>query len=101
MPVARRRIALVATRYQVVLLPGGVLPAEPADRALGRLAAAVEETGLREPALFRLHGDATEAKVALGQLDGAEALLAQLDGLGATLERPWVLVMACRGRVPS
>ena len=72
--------------------------AREADRALGRLAAAVEETGLREPALFRFHGDAIEAKITLGQLDEAEAMLAELDRLGATLERPWVLVMACRGR---
>jgi DNA-binding CsgD family transcriptional regulator len=72
--------------------------AREADRALGRLAAAVEETGLREPALFRFHGDAIEAKIALGKLDDVEELLAELDGLAAALERPWVLVMACRGR---
>ena len=72
--------------------------AREADRALGRLAAAVEESGLHEPALFRFHGDAIEAKIVLGQLDEVEALLADLDRLGATLERPWVLVMACRGR---
>ena len=56
--------------------------AREADRALGRLAAAVEETGLREPALFRFQGDAIEAKIVLGQLDDAEALLAELDRLG-------------------
>ncbi len=72
--------------------------AREADRALGRLATAVEETGLREPALFRFHGDAIEAKIALGQLDEAEALLAELERLGAILERPWVLVMAGRAR---
>ncbi len=68
---------------------------DEADLALSRLAAAVEETGLRQPALFRFHGDAIEAKIALGQWDGVEALLARLDQLEAT---PWVLVMACRGR---
>ena len=72
--------------------------ARDADRALDRLAAAVEETGLREPSLFRFRGDAIEAKIVLGQLDDAEALLVELDRLGAALERPWVLVMACRGR---
>ena len=72
--------------------------AREADRALGRLAAAVEESGLREPGLFRFHGDAIEAKTTLGELDAAEALLAELDRLGATLERPWVLIMAHRGR---
>ncbi|HEX4745884.1 MAG TPA: LuxR C-terminal-related transcriptional regulator, partial [Gaiellaceae bacterium] len=72
--------------------------AREADEALGRLAAAVDESGLREPALFRFHGDAIEAKIALGQLDEVEALLDELDQLGATPERPWVLIMACRGR---
>jgi len=42
--------------------------------------------------------NAIEAKINLGQLDEAEALRAELDRLGAMLERPWVLVMACRGR---
>jgi DNA-binding CsgD family transcriptional regulator len=71
--------------------------ARDADRALCRLAAAVEETGLREPALYRFHGDAIEAKIALGELDDVEALLVELDGLGRTLDRPWVHVMASRG----
>src|SRR5262249_51201185 len=69
-----------------------------ADRTLSRLATAVEESGLREPALFRFHGDAIEAKIGLGQLDDAAALLAELDRLGAILERPWVLIMASRSR---
>jgi DNA-binding CsgD family transcriptional regulator/exonuclease VII small subunit len=72
--------------------------ARSADRALVRLEAAIEETGLREPALYRFQGDAIEAKVLLGQLDEVEAIVAELDRLAATLERPWVLVMACRGR---
>ncbi len=72
--------------------------ASEADRALARLAAAAEQTGLRDPALFRFHGDAIETKIVLGQLDEAEALLDGLDRLGATLARPWGIVMACRGR---
>jgi DNA-binding CsgD family transcriptional regulator len=72
--------------------------AREADEALGRVAAAVEESGLREPALFRFHGDAIEAKIALGQLEEVAALLVDLDRLGARLERPWILIMACRGR---
>jgi DNA-binding CsgD family transcriptional regulator len=69
--------------------------AREADRALGRLAVAVEETGLREPALFRFHGDAIEAKIALGEADGAEALVTDLDRRATS---PWALVAACRGR---
>jgi DNA-binding CsgD family transcriptional regulator len=72
--------------------------AREADRALGRLATAVEESGLREPALFRFHGDAIEATIGLGRLEDATAMLAELDRLGSTLERPWVLIMAGRGR---
>jgi DNA-binding CsgD family transcriptional regulator len=72
--------------------------AAEADRALDRLAEAVERTGLREPGLFRYHGDAVEAKIVLGHFDEADALLEQLEQLGATLERTWVLTMACRGR---
>jgi hypothetical protein len=59
---------------------------------------AIEESRLREPALFRFRGDAIEAKIGLGQLDDAAALLAELDRLGAILERPWVVIMASRGR---
>ncbi len=40
---------------------------------------AVARTGLCEPALFRFHGDAIEAKVMLGRLDDADAVLGQLD----------------------
>jgi DNA-binding CsgD family transcriptional regulator len=72
--------------------------ADEAERAFDRLAEAVEWTGLGEPALFRFHGDAIEAKIVLGHFDEAEALLDQLDRLGAALERTWVLTMACRGR---
>jgi tetratricopeptide (TPR) repeat protein len=72
--------------------------ASEADRALAQLAEAVERTGLREPGLFRFHGDAIEAKVVLGRFDEAGALVDQLERLGAALERTWVLAMACRGR---
>src|SRR5262249_53771431 len=51
--------------------------AREADSAFARLAAGVEQSGLREPALFRSRGDAIEAKIGLGRLDDAEALLAE------------------------
>jgi DNA-binding CsgD family transcriptional regulator len=74
------------------------LPAAGADRTLGRLAALVAAAGMHEPALFRFHGDAVEAKVALGHRDAAQALLDELDRLGAALQRTWVLALAGRGR---
>ena len=66
-----------------------------ADRALGELTDAVARTGLCEPALFRFHGDAIEAKVMLGRLDDADAVLGQLD---ATHESAWRQAISCRGR---
>jgi DNA-binding CsgD family transcriptional regulator len=72
--------------------------AREADRALDRLAAGVEESGLREPAVFRFRGDAIEAKIGVGRFDDAAAMLAELDSLGAILGRPWVMIMASRGR---
>ena len=72
--------------------------ATAAERALARLADAVERTGLREPGLFRFHGDAIEAKIALGRFEEAGLQLDQLERLGAALERTWALTIACRGR---
>jgi DNA-binding CsgD family transcriptional regulator len=69
-----------------------------AAQALESLATEVERTGLREPALFRFHGDAIEAKLALGRRDEARQLLDDLDRLGAELDRTWVQVIACRSR---
>jgi DNA-binding CsgD family transcriptional regulator len=69
-----------------------------ADRTLDTLATEVERTGLRDPALFRFHGDAIEARIGLGRRDEARALLDHLDRMGAELERTWVRVIACRSR---
>jgi DNA-binding CsgD family transcriptional regulator len=70
-----------------------------ADRTLDGLAARVRAAGFGEPALFRFHGDAIEAKVALGRRNEAQALLEELEQLGAALGRTWVLTIAsrCRG----
>lgn len=69
-----------------------------AERALDEVAAATERTGLRDPALFRFHGDAVEAKVALGRRDEAGTLLDELDRRATALDRAWVRMVACRGR---
>jgi DNA-binding CsgD family transcriptional regulator len=71
---------------------------EEADRTLTTLAAAAEESGLLEPALFRYHGDAIEAKIALGRLDEAAVLVERTEQLAATLRRPWLELIAGRGR---
>jgi DNA-binding CsgD family transcriptional regulator len=87
---------LLAARGFLELSLGDV---RAADRSLDQLAAMVGTAGLREPALFRFHGDAIEAKVVLGLREEAGRLLAELDELGAVLGRPWVLAIAsrCRG----
>ncbi len=69
--------------------------AADADRALVELTDAVARTGLREPALFRFHGDAIEAKVMLGRLDEADVLLGQLAALH---ESAWAQAISCRSR---
>ena len=83
---------LIAVRGFLELSLGN---AADADRALGQLADLVARTELCEPALFRFHGDAIEAKVMLGRLDEADLLLGQL---GATHESTWAEVISCRGR---
>jgi DNA-binding CsgD family transcriptional regulator len=58
----------------------------------------VKDSGLLEPALFRYHGDAIEAKIALGRLDEAATMVEQVEQLAAGLQRPWLAVIAGRGR---
>jgi DNA-binding CsgD family transcriptional regulator len=72
--------------------------AAAADATLCGLAERVEATGFGEPALFRFHGDAVEAKVALGRRDEAGALLDELDLLAAVPGRSWARTVAARCR---
>jgi DNA-binding CsgD family transcriptional regulator len=73
-------------------------PAE-AHRFLGPLPDAVREAGFGEPTFFRFHGDAVETLLALGRIDEAAALLAELEERGRALERVWALAIGsrCRG----
>jgi DNA-binding CsgD family transcriptional regulator len=66
-----------------------------AERVLARLSEDVEVMELREPALFRFHGDLVETLVLLGRLDDAEAVLARL---ATTSESTWTSVITARGR---
>ena len=56
--------------------------AAEADSTLAQLAEAAERAGYREPALFRFHGDAIEAKITLGLRDEANALLSRAGRAG-------------------
>ena len=72
-------------------------PAE-AHRFLGPLPDAVREAGFGEPTFFRFHGDAVETLLALGRIEEAAALLAELEDRGRALERVWALTIASRCR---
>ena len=69
---------------------------EIGDRALEEARSRAEATGLREPALFRLHGDAIEAKLALGRVEEADDRIAELVRFAETLDRPILRAIACR-----
>ena len=59
--------------------------------ATTRLAAAVaarERIGFREPAIWRIEGDAIEAAVGAGDLDGAHSVLARARGGGSSVADP-------------
>ena len=70
-----------------------------AHRFLAPVTEDVAKAGFGEPALFRFHGDAIEALVALGELEQAERLVDELEEQGRRLQRTWALVTAsrCRG----
>jgi DNA-binding NarL/FixJ family response regulator len=55
--------------------------------------------GVREPCVIPVHGDAIEARIGVGDLDGAAALLAELEELGRESGRAWAVAAAvrCRG----
>jgi DNA-binding CsgD family transcriptional regulator len=72
--------------------------AAAAERALDEVAELTQSFGFHDPALYRFHGDAIEAKIALGKRDEAGALVTELEQLAERLERPWPRVMAARSR---
>jgi DNA-binding CsgD family transcriptional regulator len=89
------RLEMMATRGFLELSLGRN---DEADRTLTEVAVAAENSGLLEPGLFRYHGDAIEAKIALGRLDEAATLADGVERLAATLQRPWLALIAGRGR---
>jgi DNA-binding CsgD family transcriptional regulator len=71
---------------------------EEAHRFLGTLREEVAKAGFGEPALFRFHGDAIEALVALGKLEEAASLIGELEERGEALQHQWARVIAARCR---
>jgi DNA-binding CsgD family transcriptional regulator len=68
---------------------------------LGKAVAARERIGFREPAIWRIEGDAIEAAVGAGDVDGARSVLAALEAAAARSRIPWSLAVGarCRGLV--
>jgi DNA-binding CsgD family transcriptional regulator len=89
------QLEILATRGFLELSVGRF---DHADRTLTEVSARAEESGFLEPGLFRFHGDAVEAKLALGQLDGAAALLDEIDRMAAQHQRASLRLIGGRGR---
>ena len=77
------------------------LAAGDARAAAPHLAAAAEalaETGFREPAVWRLDGDAVEAALGAADLERAEALVVEFEASAARSRIPWSLAVSARCR---
>jgi DNA-binding CsgD family transcriptional regulator len=54
--------------------------------------------GVREPGVIPVLPDAIEARIGVGDLDGAAVLLDELEDMTRARRRPWALATAARGR---
>jgi DNA-binding CsgD family transcriptional regulator len=71
---------------------------EPADRHLSEALARLDLVDFREPAIWRIDGDAIEAAVAVGDLDRAERLVVRFEERAARSRIPWSLAVSARCR---
>jgi DNA-binding CsgD family transcriptional regulator len=74
---------------------------EEANLHLARALGLIEQLGFREPAIWRVEGDAVEAAVAVGDLDRSEQLVTRFEQQAARSRIPWSLAVSarCRGLV--
>ncbi len=70
--------------------------AAAADHLLRAIEISVNQVGIREPAILRVHADAVTALLALGRLDEARQVTAQLEVSSAANRLPWSTAMAAR-----
>ena len=72
---------------------------QAAAHLLRALTISIEEVGVREPAILRLHGDLVAALVTLGRIDEAQRLTDELGVTAVANGLPWASAMAgrCRG----
>ena len=63
----------------------------------------LRDMGVREPCVIPVHADAIEARIGMGDLDGAAELLGEFEDQGRATGRPWALATAarCRGLLLS
>ena len=71
---------------------------EAADRNLAAALAELDRVDFREPAVWRVDGDAIEAAVAVGDLERAASLLARFEERAARSRIPWSLAVSARCR---
>lgn len=69
-----------------------------ADRRLTKALEVFERVAFREPAIWRVDGDAIEAALAVGDLDRAEGLLVAFEERAARSRIPWSLAVSARCR---
>jgi DNA-binding CsgD family transcriptional regulator len=72
-----------------------------ADRHLSEALEVFERIAFREPAIWRVDGDAIEAALAVGDVDRAQELLARFEERATRSRMPWSLAVSarCRGLV--
>jgi DNA-binding CsgD family transcriptional regulator len=95
-------VGVVTTQIQNLSVLGfvGLFTGNPAEahRHLGRAAELLAAMGVEEPGVFRFVPDEVEALVALGDLDGAAALLEPFEERAGRLDRAWALATGARCR---
>src|SRR6202030_2535550 len=72
-----------------------------ADRHLSQALSEFDRINFREPAIWRVDGDAIEAAAAAGDLERAERWLVRFEERAALSQIPWSLAVSarCRGLV--
>ena len=69
-----------------------------ADRQLSQALAELDRVDFREPAIWRVDGDAIEAAITVGELERAEQLLGRFEERAARSQIPWSLAVSARCR---
>ena len=94
-----RDVRLIIRNLKVLGFLGlSVGDAGRAQRWLGRATDLAADHGWIDPGFSRHAADAIEARVGIGDLEGAERDAVALEALGSRLDRPWALATGARSR---